>query len=77
MKSTTVADSLYLALETEAKRSGRTVQELVGEAIESWLADSAMDAAERDMMIDSRKEAAGYGGTAFESFFSERSMDKN
>ena len=40
MKTMTVDDAHYLALEEAARRSDRPVQELVNEAIESWLAEA-------------------------------------
>ena len=71
MKTMTVDDSLYSALEAEADRSGRRVNDLLTEAIEAWLADSAMDEAEHAEIKSSRSEAAEQGGVEFEKFFDE------
>ncbi len=43
MKTISVDDGLYGALEVAADRDGRPIQELVTEAIVSWLADATMD----------------------------------
>ncbi len=77
MKTTTVDDRLYSALENEARRSGRTVQELVGEAIESWLADAAEDDEEYELIKQARIEYAEKGGKEFEAFFSDLLEDKD
>ena len=69
MKTITVEDSLYGALEAAADRNGRSVQELLNEAIESWLADAAMDDAEHSAIERSRLEAAEQGGVESEAFF--------
>lgn len=69
MKTTSVDDGLYSALAAVADRSGRSVQELVNEAIESWLADAAMDDAEYEAIEKARAEAAEEGGVEFEAFF--------
>ena len=71
MKTMTVADDLYLALETAAGHSGRSVEELVNEAISSWLADAAMDDAEYGAIEMARAEVAEQGGVEFEGFFDE------
>ena len=47
MKTMTVDDDHYLALEEAARRSDRSVQELVNEAIESWLAEAELDDTEQ------------------------------
>ena len=71
MKAMTVADDLYAALETAAGRSGKSVQELVGEAIVSWLADAALDDAEHAEIEKARAEAAEQGGVDFEVFLDD------
>ncbi len=71
MKTMTMNDGLYSALEEEARRTGRTVNDLVIEAIESWLADSELDEAERSKIEAARVEAAKEGGVEFEEFFDE------
>ena len=71
MKTMSVDDSLYSALEATSGRSGRPVQELVNEAIVSWLAEAAMDDAEHAAIEDVRVETAEQGGVEFESFFDD------
>lgn len=69
MKTMTVDNSLYAALEAAADRNGRPVQELVNEAIGSWLADAAADEADQAAIEIARGEAAEQGGVEFEAFF--------
>ena len=71
MKSLTVADALFSALEDVSARSGRPISDLVSEAIEAWLVDAAIDDAEQREIEAARIEAAEQGGVEFESFFSE------
>ena len=71
MKTMSVDDSLYAALEAASDRSGRTVHQLVNEAIVSWLSEAAMDDAKYAAIEDARAEAAEQGGVEFESFFDE------
>ena len=71
MKTMTLNDSLYSVLEEEACRSGRTVNDLVTEAIESWLADFEVDEEERAEIELARSEAAEQGGVEFEEFFDD------
>ena len=70
-RTMTVTENLYLALEEEAARTGRTVSDLVTEALEGWLADCELDEAERAEIEAARAEAAEQGGVEFEKFFSE------
>lgn len=67
----TLNDNLYSALEEEADRSGRTVNDLVTEAIEAWLADLDLDEGERAEIELARSEAAEQGGVEFEAFFDD------
>ena len=69
MKTMTVDDALYVALEEAARRNDRSVGELINEAIESWLAE--MDNAEHDAIEEARAEATEQGGVEFEAFFDE------
>ena len=71
MKTMTVDDGLYGALEAAADRNGRSVQELANEAIASWLADAATDLADRAAIEQARAEAAEQGGVEFEVFFND------
>lgn len=77
MKTMSVDDALYSALEAASGRSGRPVQDLVNEAIESWLAEAAMDEAERAVIEAARVEAAEQGGVEFESFFDDLLGERN
>ena len=69
MKTLTVTDSLYLALEEAANRSGRPVSDLLSEAIEAWLVDDEMNDAERREIEEARTEVAEQSGVEFEAFF--------
>ena len=71
MKTMTLSDSLYSALEDEACRSGRTINELVTEVMESWLTDFNLDEEERAEIELARSEAAEQGGVEFEEFFDD------
>ena len=71
MKTMTVDDGLYGALEAAADREGRPVQELVNEAITSWLADVAADEDDHAAIEQARAEAAEQGGVEFEAFFDD------
>ena len=77
MKTMTVDDGLYGALEMAAARNGRPVQELVSEAIVSWLADAAMDDSERVAIEQARAEAVEQGGVEFEAFFNRLAEDQD
>lgn len=69
MKTMSVDDGLYGALEAAADRDGRPIQELVTEAIVSWLADATMDETDYATIEAARLEAAEQGGVEFEAFF--------
>lgn len=71
MKTITVTDELYLALEEAANRSGQTVSDLVLEAIQVWLDDVAADEADREKIEAARSESAEKGGVEFEAFFAD------
>ena len=71
MKTLTVTDELYSALEEAANRSGQTVSDLVLEAIQIWLDDVAADEADRQEIEAARSEAAEQGGVEFEAFFAD------
>jgi hypothetical protein len=77
MKTMTVDDGLYGALEAAADRQGSTVQDLVKEAIVSWLADTAMDDSDRAAIEKARAEAVELGGAEFEAFFDELLGDRD
>ena len=71
MKTMTVDDSLYGALEAAADRNGMPLQELANEAIASWLADAETDTADHAAIEQARAEAAKQGGIEFETFFDD------
>lgn len=71
MKTMTVEYGLYVALEAAADRSGRPVEELVNEAITSWLAEATMDEDDHATIEQARAEASEQGGVEFEVFFDE------
>lgn len=71
MKTMTLKDSLYSALEEEARRSGRTINELVTEIVESWLSEFDLDNEEHAEIELARSEAAEQGGVEFEEFFDD------
>lgn len=71
MKTLTVTDELYSALEEVANRSGQTVSDLVFEAIQIWLDDVAADEADREEIEAARYEAAEKGSLEFEVFFAD------
>ena len=77
MKTMSMDDSLYSALEAASDRSGRPVQELVNEAIASWLAEAAMDDDEYAAIENARAEAAEQGGVEFETFFDDLWGERN
>ena len=77
MKTISVDDGLYEALEATADRDDRPVEELLNEAIESWLADAALDDADRRVIERSRLEAAKQGGVEFEGFFDDLLGDRD
>ena len=71
MKTLTVTDELYSALEEVASRSGQTVSDLVFEAIQVWLDDIAADEADREKIEAARSESAKEGSVEFETFFAD------
>ena len=70
MKTLTVTDEMYSALEEAANRSGQTVSDLVSEAIQVWLDDVAADEADREKIEAAGLEAAEKGGVELEAFLS-------
>ena len=76
MKTMSVDDRLYGAIEALADRDGRPVHELVNEALVSWLADAEMDDTDHDEIKQARIEAAETGCIEFEEFFKELLGDR-
>jgi hypothetical protein len=57
MKTVTLDDEkLYRAVEAEAAKSGRGVEDVVGEALKQWLADVEMDELEQTQIEAARLE---------------------
>ena len=77
MKTMSVDDGLYGALEAAANRNGRSIEALVNEAIASWLADAAADEADQAEIEQARTEAAEQGGVEFEAFFNDLPEDRD
>ena len=69
MKTLMMEDDLYEALEGEAHKVGRSVGELVAEAVSSWLADAELDERERAEIEAARAEVAEVGGVEADEFF--------
>ena len=57
MKTLTLEDNLYAAMEEEARRVGCTVDEMVSEAVSSWLANIQLDEGEHTVVEAARPEA--------------------
>ena len=70
MKTVTLDDEkLYRAVEAEAAKSGRSVEEVVGEALKLWLADVEMDDREQGEIEAARVEWQRKGGVEAHEFF--------
>ena len=66
-------DALFTAVETEAANSGRSLHEIVIEALRQWLADAEADEQKRDQIDDARTEWQERGGINAREFFSSPS----
>ncbi len=62
-------EALYAAVETEARTTGRTVAEIVVQALRQWQADSEPDPGERAELAAARREWAEEGGIEARAFF--------
>ena len=74
MKQLTVQiddDELYSILETEAKDSGRTLQDLVVEALYLWKVETEMDEVEHREVEEAVRDWEKNGGTEAGAFFDE------
>lgn len=69
MKTLTLDDKLYLALEEEAVKIGRPIRELLAEAIEHWLLDAELDEAEGGEIKAADREWRENGGVEASEFF--------
>ena len=66
----TVDDDLVLAkVEAEAATSGRSLQEIVVEALEQWLADGELNQQERAEVDAALKDWEEHGGMEAHEFF--------
>lgn len=77
MKTLTLEDDLYEALEEEAYKVGRTVGEIVAEAASSWLAEVQLDEEERAEIDAARAEALEVGGMEADEFFDQILKEAN
>ena len=77
MKTLTLEDDLYTALEEEAHRVGCTVGEIASEALSSWLDDIQLDEEERTKIEAARVEAAEMGGIEVDEFFDQLLRESN
>ena len=71
MKTLALDDKLHIALEEEAVKSGRPVDELLTEAVEQWLSDAAMDEADLGKIEAADREWSENGGVEAGEFFSK------
>lgn len=62
-------DKLYGVIETEARATGHTVQEVVVQALRQWREDVELDAAEREDLAEARREWQEKGGAEAHAFF--------
>lgn len=69
MKTLPLDDKLYSALEEYSEETGRTINDLAAEAIESWLSDEELDEAELAEIEAAEREYQEKGGTEAGEFF--------
>ena len=72
MREITVAlddDGLYAKVEAEASSSGRSVQEILVEALRQWIADSEIDEEEREEIDAAQREWKEKGDIEAHEFF--------
>ena len=62
-------EALYTAIETEARNTGHTVQEIVVQALRQWRADSELGVEERTDLVEARREWEEKGGMEAHAFF--------
>ncbi len=74
MKTLTLNDKLYSALEEYSEETGRPISELAAEAIESWLSDEELDEAELAEIEAVERDWQENGGMEAGEFF--RSLRK-
>ena len=71
MKTLTLDDELYFALEEQAQATGRAVADLAAEAIESWLSDAELDEEELAEIEAAERDWQENGGMEAGEFFRE------
>jgi transcription initiation factor TFIIIB Brf1 subunit/transcription initiation factor TFIIB len=62
-------EELYSIIETEAKDSGRTIQEIIVEALRVWKVETEMDDEERREVEEALREWEKNGGMEARAFF--------
>ena len=69
MKTLTLNDELYYALEEYSEEIGRPISDFAAEAIESWLFDNELDEAELAEIEAAEREYQEKGGMEAGAFF--------
>ena len=62
-------DNLYNAVEAASAKTGHSIQEIIAEALEQWLADIESDQDETKKIEKARKEWQDDGGVEAHEFF--------
>ncbi len=62
-------EELYSIIETEAKDSGRTIQEIIVEALRLWQVETEMDEEERREADEALRDWEKNGGMEASAFF--------
>ena len=62
-------EELYSIIETEAKDSGRTIQDILVEALYLWHVETEMDEEERKEVEEASRDWEKNGGTEARAFF--------
>ena len=62
-------DALYSVIEAEAKDSGRTIQQIIVEALYLWKVETEMDEEERLEVEEALREWKEEGGVEARAFF--------
>ncbi len=76
MKTLTLDDKLYMALEEEAIKVGRPVSELLAEAVEQWLLDAELDETELREIKEADREWRESGGVEADEFFASARRER-
>lgn len=62
-------EALYSIIETEAKESGRTIQDILVEALHLWQVETEMDEEERREVEEASRDWEKNGGMEARAFF--------